>query len=391
MIELSRLARWAGTLSLIAVSLAAGFAGGFTAARVEFRSALEATDLLREALGLLERNHFNDLPDTLRLQRGMIRGLVGSLGDPYTTYQSPSQDELESQTLQGAYGGIGALLQPVEGGYVLVPYPDGPAWRAGVLEGDHLLQIDDFRLGADELLADISAALRGEPGTYVTIRIARGAQPDEQTFEIERQIIPLPSVTVFHHPQADGVTVVAVTNFSQSTPEEIRQGLLDPANQHTTVWILDLRNNPGGLLDAAIETADLFLTDGLILTEWSREGVVSEHRAQASADDFGAPLVVLINGGTASAAEVVAGALGDNQRAPLFGQSTYGKGSVQSIYGLSDGSNLHITTARWFTPGGRQLDDIGLTPTVLVEPDPALPDPIMSRAIDWLQQNGWLP
>ena len=391
MIELSRLARWAGTLSLIAVSLAAGFAGGFTAARVELRSALEATDLLREALGLLERNHFNGLPDTLRLQRGMIRGLVGSLGDPYTTYQSPSQDELESQTLQGAYGGIGALLQPVEGGYVLVPYPDGPAWRAGVLEGDHLLQIDDFRLGADELLADISAALRGEPGTQVTIRIARGAQPDEQTFEIERQIIPLPSVTVFHHPQADGVTVVAVTNFSQSTPEEIRQGLLDPANQHTTVWILDLRNNPGGLLDAAIETADLFLTDGLILTEWSREGVVSEHRAQASADDFGAPLVVLINGGTASAAEVVAGALGDNQRAPLFGQSTYGKGSVQSIYGLSDGSNLHITTARWFTPGGRQLDDIGLTPTVLVEPDPALPDPIMSRAIDWLQQNGWLP
>jgi len=389
--RLTRLARWAGALSLVAISLAVGFAGGFTAASVRQHEALQSTDLLREALGLLERNHFNPLPASLQLQRGMIRGLVGALEDPFASYQSPAEDELESQTLQGAYGGIGALLQPTEDGFVLIPYEDGPAWRAGVLEGDRLLQIDNLLLAVDQPLAEISAALRGEPGTQVSLRVARGPDRSERTFEIEREVIPLPSVTAYHHTQVPGIGVLTVTNFSQSTPSELQRALTALTEDGVVAWILDLRNNPGGLLDSAIATADLFLEDGQILSERSKEGVITEHRAQPSEDDWLAPMVVLINGGTASAAEVVAGALGDNQRAPLIGEPTYGKGSVQSIYGLSDGSNLHITTARWFTPAGLALDGDGLVPDVLVATDPERADAIMAAAVAWLIETGELP
>jgi carboxyl-terminal processing protease len=379
----SFLSRHAHLIAWIALGFTLGFGGGFLAASAQMRQAISAFDLPRESLELLQQFYFGELPASIQLQRGMTRGLLDTFEDPYTTYLDPVSNELEEQTLQGAYGGIGAFLTPTQQGWALVPFKDGPAAQAGVLEGDILIKADDIPIDASRSEAEVMAALRGAAGSTARIEIRRQGSETLQ-FDIFRQILPLPSASSYLYPLEPSIGVINLSGFGAPTLEEVRSNLDDLLAQQIKAIVLDLRNNPGGLLDSSLAVADVFLTEGIIVTELAYDGEKIEHLASSEASDVQLPLAVLVNGGTASAAEVLAAALQANKRAPLFGQTTFGKGSVQSIYGLSDGSSLHITTSRWYDPTGAAIDHRGLQPNHPVEEGTGADDPALQAAIVYL-------
>jgi carboxyl-terminal processing protease len=353
--------RW---LALGGLALAILFAGGLGGWALARKAQPESPyPLVDEALALIEEHYLGEVPDPLSRQRGMIHGLVERLADPFSSYVEPAEEELQQDQLAGEYGGVGAFLQRDEEGRVfLVPFEEGPAAQARVQEGDILLTVDGVAIEPQMSLDQVAAMVRGPVGTEVTLTLLRGQERLEIT--VIRQSIELPSVTWFAFPEDPEIGVLVVSRFSQRTPAEIGSAVQELVAQGTQALILDLRGNTGGLLDAAVRTADLFLTGGIIVIEQERDGRQSPHRAEQ--DDLlteGAlPLAVLVDGGTASAAEVVAAALKENGRARLFGTRTYGKGSVQIILPLSDGSSLHLTTARWLTPSGAQMDGRGIEP-----------------------------
>jgi carboxyl-terminal processing protease len=385
----SGFARFAGLVSLAAIVFILGFGSGYALSAGRYSHFLARTDLIREADDLVATHYSGPLPDTDLLQRGMIRGMLEAVGDPYTTYQTPSEGELEKGALEGEFGGIGAVLSATDGTVYLVPYVGGPAALAGILEGDQLLQVDGLRIEANLPLGDISAAIRGDPGTDVALRIARGPQLQNLEYVITRRVIPLPSVTAYVSPLDREIGIIRLTNFTQNSADEVGGAIEDLLARGVSSLILDVRGNPGGLLDAALDVADLFIDQGIILIEGADDEPQVKHLANnpSLAEDL--PLIVLVDGGTASAAEVVASALAANGRAVTIGAPTFGKGSVQSIFGLSDGSTLHITTARWFTPDGMALDQVGLFPMIEVPQDDLANDTAMQRAVEWLADKGF--
>ncbi len=320
--------------------------------------------LVEEAYSFLDDHYIDPLPDELQIEQGMVEGMVSALDDPYTTYVEPSESEIQRDELIGEYGGIGAFLAINDAGQVyMVPFEGSPAERAGVNEGDILLSVDGVGIGQDPQLDVVSAALRGPEGSMV--RIAVRASEDvaaEREYEITREVFPLQSVTSFMHPNDASVGVIAVGLFSERTPSELDEAYRDLVDRGAESLILDLRNNGGGLLGSALKVAEFFLEDGVILHEQQREGDLVTHTVSSPGVGSSVPLAVLVNRYTASAAEVVAGAIQDHDRAALIGETTFGKGSVQVIVELQDGSSLHITSARWFTPNKRTLDGVGLTP-----------------------------
>jgi carboxyl-terminal processing protease len=203
---------------------------------------------------------------------------------------------------------------------------------------------------------------------------------------VVRESIPIPSVTGYLFPDNPVIGVMAVTSFSERTPDEIREAYIDLVGRGALQFVLDMRSNSGGLLDSGIEVARFFLDVGIVVVERGPGGSEEVYRATERGQAAGAPLAVVVDGTTASAAEIVAAALQANGRAPLVGTPTYGKGSVQLIFELSDGSSLHVTSARWLTPEGVQLDGTGLTPDVAVDPDDTSQgaDPFLAAAVRWL-------
>lgn len=378
------IARIAGLISLAATVFVIGFGSGYLASASRHIQHLEDTELLREAGELVHTHYSGPIPDATVLQRGMIRGMLEAVGDPYTTYQTPSEGELEQDSLQGEFGGIGAFLAAADNGVFLVPFNGGPAAQAGILEGDQLLQVDTLLVHADLPLSEISAAIRGEPGTEVALRVARGPALDNYEYVVTRQVIPLPSVASYLSPTNRRIGVIQLSSFTESSAAEVKAALDELNLRSAQAVVLDLRGNPGGLLEAALEVVDLFLDEGVILIERDQADPPVIHEAQPYADEA-MPMAILIDGGTASAAEVVAAALATSGRATTFGTQTFGKGSVQSIFGLSDGSTLHITTSRWFAPDGSALDQVGLTPMLEIEPGTSDGDPVMEEALRWLE------
>ena len=337
-------------------------------ARLSAEPAQESFALLGEANELLEEHYLGELPNNLILQRGMIAGMVNKIGDRFTTYVEPASNELQTDDLSGQFGGIGARLTRDEAGLTfLVPFPDGPAAQANVSENDSLVAVDDNRLSPSMGSDEIVALIRGPIGSSVLLTF----QPvisglNEIRIEIVREKFEIPSVTSYLMPREERVGIIALTRFSDRSAEEIERDFLNLMDQGVQGIILDLRGNSGGLLDSAIDISRFFLSSGSILTEKEKDGV--EHHYETRSIGLGAevPLSVLIDGGTASAAEIVAAALQDNHRAQLVGQKTFGKGSVQSILALRDGSSLHVTIARWTTPNGISIDGVGIAPDIEV-------------------------
>ncbi|MEE8569082.1 MAG: S41 family peptidase [Anaerolineales bacterium] len=350
--------------------------------------ASEEYGLLREAYRLLENHYLSELPERITLERGMIHGMVDRLGDPYTNYVEPAAHEIQTDDLSGEYGGIGAYLSRGEDKRIhLVPFDDGPAARAGIQEGDILIAVDHQIIDDNTSLETILAMVRGPAGTSVNLILAaREPGDDVIILDIVREVFPIPSVTCYLLPEDPKIGVIVITLFSDKTPQEVEESFLSLKSRGMETMVLDLRNNPGGLLDSGVDVARFFLSDGVILIEELPGGVKEVFRAETEGDAVDIPLAVLVNENTASAAEVVAAALQANNRAPLIGTPTFGKGSVQLVFELSDQSSLHVTASRWKTPQGITLDFHGLQPDVPVTIDDGEHDAIMLTAVDWLQR-----
>ena len=341
--------------------------------------------LLDEIHGLLATHYIGALPDDKTLSYGAAHGLVAAVGDPYTVFVEPPAHQLETQSLAGEYGGIGvALSQSAAGETVLSPYPNSPAAAAGVQDGDVLLAINDTPIQAGATADQVTALIRGPIGSTlrVTLKHKTGAT---DSLSVTRAAIEIPSVTfkiVDGHPDAG---LIAISRFSEKTPTELGNALSQLRSQGAQRIVLDLRDNGGGILESAVGVAAYFLDGGVVMYESQRDGPEKTYSAPGVPTGVvKLPLAVLVNHNTASAAEIVAGALLDRGRAPLIGQATYGKGSVQLVYDLSDGSSLHVTAYRWYTPSHRELEKAGLPPTYPIDPGTSGTDPILQSALKYL-------
>ena len=299
------------------------------------------------------------------LTQAAIRGMLDSLGDPYTTYLSPKEIQSLEETLKGGdFGGIGVyIVQDPRSKEVLVEPIDGtPADKAGVKTGDRILSIDGHLVNTLKL-DDVENLIRGPIGTVVHLRIKSHTLKTERTVAITREQIYVPSVLA---KREDGFEYIRLADFGQTSYDEVRKAVLDGKAHDVKGYILDLRNNGGGLLDAAVQISSLFIPTGTIVSTIDRAG--DRDTKTATHESVGAaPLVILVNKFTASASEITAGAVQDYKVGTLIGTKTFGKGVVQSIYNTSDGGALKITTAKYVTPLGRDIQHKGIEPDVVVD------------------------
>jgi carboxyl-terminal processing protease len=307
-----------------------------------------------------------------------IRGLLASLKDPYTTYLSKTEIAgLEEQLNGGNFGGIGVYIarDPRNGRILVDPIEGNPAIRAGLRPGDAIVAVDDHATTGDQL-DDVERLIRGPLGTTVRLRIRRHDSTVEQTVAVVRAQVHVPSVRA---KMENGIEYIRLADFGETSADEVRAALLDGKKQHARGYILDLRNNGGGLLDAAVDISSLFIPEGTIVSTIDRAG----HKESRSANGRfigSTPLVLLVNKYTASASEITAGAVQDDHVGTLVGTKTFGKGVVQSLYNLPDHAALKITTARYVTPAGRDIQHKGIVPDVVV--DQRVDVPIIDTASD---------
>lgn len=344
-------------------------------------------ELFNEAWKLLQEQFYGDLPEGEKITYAAIRGLLESLGDEHTTFLTPKQAEIFNADMQGQFEGIGARVSQAEGGGVEIKYlfPEQPAQKAGLRVGDVIIAVD----GTDVTKMDLNDAIiliRGPRGTQVTLTIRRqGQEPFDVT--ITRARIEIPAVET--KTLADGkIEYIALSEFSNVAPRRLAEALQAAIARKPAGLILDLRGNPGGLLDAAVRIASYFVPEGNILIERFKDRPERVYQRQGQYLLRGIPMAVLVDGGSASASEIVAGAIQDAGTGILIGEKTYGKGSVQLPNWLSDGSQLRVTIARWYTPKGREIHQKGLEPDIVVpiteEDIKAKRDPQLERAIEYL-------
>lgn len=319
---------------------------------------------------------------------GAIEGLVDSLGDPYTTFLPPKDALLFEEDISGNFSGVGMEIGIRDDVLtVIAPLRESPAERAGIQAGDSILQING------ESTADISVdeavrRIRGEAGTVVTLTLFREGQSDVFDISVARQTIHVPTLQT--EERTDGIFVIELLNFNATAPEEFRDALQEFVATGDTKLILDLRGNPGGFLEAAIDIASWFLPSGKIVVSEAFDGQDVEPRVHRSRgyNIFGDELemVILVNGGSASASEILAGALQQHHIAQLVGTQTFGKGSVQELIKITPETSLKVTVAQWVTPDGTSISHGGLTPDIVVERTrndiEAGRDPQLDRAVE---------
>jgi carboxyl-terminal processing protease len=342
------------------------FIGGFYVHRVAARSdkTYEKLKLFTEVVEIVKENYVEE-KETDELITEAIKGMLTGL-DPHSAYLSPDMyQELQVET-RGSFGGLGIEIAIKDGILtVIAPIEDTPAYAAGVEAGDKIVKIDGESTKGLSLLECVKL-LRGPKGTTVTITIARQGMTELKDITIERDIIEIKSVK--YRTLDKGYALLRLLQYQEHTTTELRQAVsaLEAENpQGLKGVILDMRNNPGGLLDQAVKVADFFLDDGVIVSIKGRgdeENMVFNAHREGTLPPW--PMVVLVNHGSASASEIVAGAVQDYGRAVIMGTTTFGKGSVQTIIPLEDGSGIRLTTARYYTPNGRSIQDKGIDPDI---------------------------
>lgn len=359
---------------LTGLILAAFFLAGFVVRGQVPATAQSKQDtdfpVLTEVELLVQDHYLREIPDGHEMEYAAIRGYLGRLNDPYTFFNDPPVAQSESDVLAGQYGGIGARVRRDEvGNFVLFPVPDSPAEQAGIQQGDLLVAVNGQEIGTDERVDVIDQMLRGEvgDGRGVTITVHSVDQGDTNEYFIEFAVVADPSVVWRMAQDSPAIGYIQIIRFTSRTPDELHGAIADLRDQGMQALVLDLRGNAGGLLAESVEVASEFLDGGVVFYEKTREGEqATETTRSGTATDM--PLTVLVDGGTASAAELVAGAIKDRERGILIGQKTYGKGSVQLIFRLSDNSSIHITSAEWFTPAHAALSGNGLDPDIPMIP-----------------------
>ncbi len=354
--------------------------------------------LLDEVVARIRREYVEPVSDAA-IERAAVKGVIASL-DPHSAFLSAAEYEQMRQETSGSYSGLGIEVSAQDGRIVIVaPIAESPAARAGIHAGDVILAIDDHPVVGEELEASL-AMMRGQPGTRVRLAVSRKGEAQPLMFELERSEVHVH--TVRSAPLPGGIGYVRITEFSDSTAADLDAALVALEGSRPTALrglILDLRGNPGGVLESAVEVADEFLDDGLIVRA---DGRTPDARfaMNATAGDAlgGAPVVILLDGGSASGSEIVAGALRDHRRATLMGQRTFGKGSVQTVMPLQDGQALKLTTSHYFTPSGASIHGLGLEPDVTLRAadsdgplvDLARPvnqDPAVRKALQYLRDR----
>jgi carboxyl-terminal processing protease len=302
---------------------------------------------------------------------GAIKGLLASFGDPYTTFFTPEESKVFESEIAGEFGGVGMEMGQKDGILtVIAPLKDTPAYRAGLLAGDKIIKIDD-KVSADMSTDSAIDLIRGEPGTSVKLTIAREGLSEPKVFNIIRAKISIPTVDTEKHPDKK-VFVIKLYSFSAQSPNLFQNALKEFADSGYTNLVLDLRNNPGGYLDAAVSMAGWFLPEGDVVVKevGKTDKDVVVHKSKGPGIFNGKiKMVVLVNKGSASASEILAGALSEHGVATLIGQQTFGKGSVQELMKLTSDTSIKITVAKWYTPNGISISDNGLTPKVKLEPN----------------------
>lgn len=374
-------------LLVVAGFVSAFLSGYFSRSFIDSRS--DEFLVLNQAYSILLNHEYLDLPESKSLEYGMIRGMLQASGDPYAIFQEPVQHELESNSLQGSFGGIGVELTRNHDGDILVyPIVGSPAHHAGIQDGDQLISVDDLNISPETPFDDIKAAIRGPVGDIVKISVIRNPDYTHLDFPIRRAQIHLPSVTWHIAPDNPTIGIINVNIIAESTSEEIQNAVKEMQGKGSNLFILDLRDNGGGLLTAGVDITKLFLENGSILEQQYRGKKVETFDVKSPGQFVDLPLILLINHNTASAAEIVAGAIQVDDRALLVGQPTFGKDSIQLIFNLQDDSSLHVTAAKWWIPGlSPALTDIGLQPDIAIIPDDSGEDLVMKAAIQSLLER----
>ncbi|HEY8053527.1 MAG TPA: S41 family peptidase [Steroidobacteraceae bacterium] len=378
------------TLGTLTAGIALGFfgalAGGVFAERAPIaqeprpRTALpwEEASLFAEVYERIKRDYVDDIDDHALMEKA-VRGMVAAL-DSHSAYLDSSEFEEVRLSTMGSYPGVGIEVAAGDGVVrILKPLDGSPAQLAGLKAGDAIVRINDHDVGAD--VAGAIAHLRGPSGSHVQLAIRRDGASELMSFDLRRAEVEVRSVT--QQSLEPGYGYVRITTFTETTALELRHAIVAIKRDNRDALkglILDLRNNPGGVLEAGVAVAEDFLPGGVIVTADGRTPE-SRFRMDAVSGDLlnGAPLVVLVNGGSASASEIVAGALKDHGRALLVGHRTYGKGSVQTVMPLAHGGALKLTTSRYFTPSGASIQGKGLVPDVIESGPDVAPAPLAVR------------
>jgi carboxyl-terminal processing protease len=330
--------------------------------------AFEKMQMLTEVMMLIRQNYVDqDKTQYKALLYGALRGMLQSL-DPHSQFMEPEMFADMKNDTAGEFGGLGIIIGMRDGVLtVIAPMEDTPAFRAGIMHGDKIMAIDGATTENISLHEAVSK-MRGEPGTRVKIKILRIAPQEVREVEIVRAIIKVESVKGAAILE-DHIGYIRIVQFNEPTADALQKALDELAAKGMNALVLDLRNNPGGLLVSAVDVSQKFLRRGAkIVSTMGRPGVglQSEYTAKGKGRYLDCPIVVLVNGGSASASEIVAGALQDHHRAIVIGEKTFGKGSVQSVQPLGDGSAIRLTTARYYTPSGRMIHEKGIEPDVVI-------------------------
>ena len=320
-----------------------------------------------EVLTQVQKNYVDDTK-VKDLVQGAIRGMLSTL-DPHSAYMTPEMyKEMQVET-KGEFGGVGIQIGVKENRLAVIAPIDGtPAQRAGIKAGDYITKVNDEST-KDLSLMDAVQKMRGPKGTKVNLTIQRDGTADPLQFTLVRDTIKIESVK---SKVLDNIGYVKLTQFQEATGRDLGRVLKQFKEQKVQSTILDLRNNPGGLLTAAVEVSEQFLPNGkLVVYTKGRESKKDEWFAKGRDQMDDSPMIILVNEGSASASEIVAGALQDYGRAVIVGTTSFGKGSVQTILPLGDGSGLRLTTAKYYTPKGRSIQSTGITPDIVIKPQPA--------------------
>lgn len=306
--------------------------------------------------------------DDMKMYYGALKGLVESLDDPYTRFVEPKALEEENMEMEGEYGGLGIYMASRDGRTIVIaPIEDTPADRAGIKPLDEIIKVDDKNvMGMDS--DEVVKMLRGPAGKPVTIQIRRKNVDKLIPVKIVREIIKIKTVRM--EMLNDGIAYIKLNHFNLKTDGELRAAIKKAADKKAKGIIMDLRNNPGGLLDVCVDVTSQFIPKGVVVGMKGRFDKANDTLYAKDGRANNLPLVVIVNEGSASAAEIFAGAVKDHKRGTIVGMKTFGKGSVQTLFNLPDGSGIYVTIARYHTPSGFVLDHKGLQPDIKVEGEP---------------------
>ncbi len=313
--------------------------------------------------------------DPVKMVQGAIQGMVAAIGDPYTVYLPPEENKVVQEDLEGSFGGVGIQI-----GFkgkqlaVIAPLPDTPAEKAGIKAGDFILAIKDEKKGVNVSTSGLSLPeavqlIRGKAGTEVTLTLLRDNENEPREVKITRADIVVPSVVLSFEGDNKEIAHLKLLKFGGETNKEWNKAVSEILSSKANYIVLDLRNNPGGYLQEAVDIAGDFLKTGTVAVYEEVNGVKQELKTSRSPRLSGYKLVVLVNEGSASASEILAGALRDQAKIKIVGKNTFGKGTVQEPKQINGGAGLHVTIARWLTPSGYWVNEKGLEPDVKVEED----------------------